>query len=245
MRIAASVIVLFFYFVTASLWSEENPFAVWKTQNIRLAVPLAVVLVVFLEWYKPKQEEEDVAKSAAKPGKVQEEPAEPSVPSASGRERESMTDGEVGDAEAQSSARNLRASADNPNWIAAREIPHNEIPMPETDEQYLGLVHKAAGEGCVEALAKLGEYAWRRRALVESYYWYSMAAEAGKGLYSRELANIAAAWLANGCPDEDDNVYTGFSELCGSYARALLCIRSGIDVANARRCARELRKEML
>lgn len=68
-------------------------------------------------------------------------------------------------------------------WDMAMNMPHNFVPDPDEDYNYLRLVHDAARAGNEKAMIKLGEYARRRCADVEEYYWLTMAKLHGaKGL---------------------------------------------------------------
>ena len=121
-------------------------------------------------------------------------------------------------------------------WAEARRMPHNIIPDPVTDGDYLTKIRGAAALGHLEAMAKLGEYAFRRRALVEAYYWTALAELKGASRLAETLRLIEARWMQADCPTEYDNCYNDFSERQGSFARALLRIRCGVDVRAA--CAR-------
>ena len=121
-------------------------------------------------------------------------------------------------------------------WTEARRMPHNIIPDPATDGDYLAKIRGAAALGHLKAMAKLGEYAFRRGALVEAYYWTALAELKGASLLAETLRLIEAQWMQAGCPTEYDNLYDDFSERQGSFARALLRIRCGVDVRAA--CAR-------
>jgi len=119
-------------------------------------------------------------------------------------------------------------------FIQAREMPHQEIPDFEFDGEYLDLLGKSAATGYAPALAKLGEYAMRRSAWVEAYYWMSMAKRQGMQGLANVLREIRENWSLDGYPDEADNVYRYFTVEAGSLGRALLHVDSGHDAAGAR-----------
>lgn len=114
-------------------------------------------------------------------------------------------------------------------WEEARRMIHNEIPNFETDGPYLTLVYEAARLGHVEAMFKLGDYAFRRGELVEAFYWKHQVECAGGCCCCPSLADIVAEWVECGCPEEYENVTEGFSERQGVFARAVLRLVSGVD----------------
>lgn len=118
-------------------------------------------------------------------------------------------------------------------WKEARGMIHNEIPNFETDGPYLTLVYRAAQAGHVEAMSKLGDYAFRRGELVETFYWKQQVEFAGGCCCCPSLADIIAEWVECGCPEEYENVTEGFSERQGVFARAVLRLVSGIDTEYA------------
>jgi len=135
-------------------------------------------------------------------------------------------------------------------WEKARVMVHNVIPDFDEDAQYLNLVYSAAEQGHVRALAKLGDYAFRRGAFVEAYFWTKIAKRrlelAGdadaQGLkeIGTMLQNIRREWTAAGQPPEYENVYDNFPTERGEIGRAFLSIDSGIQANQARGFIREL-----
>ena len=125
-------------------------------------------------------------------------------------------------------------------WKEARSMIHNEIPSFETDGPYLTLVYKAALAGHVEAMSKLGDYAFRRGELVETFYWKQQVEFAGGCCCCPSLADIIAKWIECGCPEEYENVTDGFSERQGVFARAVLRLVSGLDPEYATKRLEEL-----
>ena len=128
-------------------------------------------------------------------------------------------------------------------WTTARAMEHGVVPNGEKDAEYLGLIYRAARLGHLKAMVKLGEYACRRNELVEGYYWTDLAARRGAKGLSRALLEIRKRWMASGCPPGRENVHAGFSELQGSFTRALLRIRCGIEYVQARARMKELAEQ--
>ena len=125
-------------------------------------------------------------------------------------------------------------------WEEARRMTHNFKPDLEKDKAYLSKICAAARLGHLEAMAKLGEYAFRRKAFVEAYYWTALAELKGAKGLERTLRNIRSSWLAAGCPAQRSNTYDGFSEQQGSFARALLRIHCAVGRPVARARLKEL-----
>ena len=125
-------------------------------------------------------------------------------------------------------------------WLEAREMPHEFIPDPETDHDYLAKVYGAAKLGHLEAMVKLGDYAFRRGALVEAYYWTALAELKGAEGLDEAMGMMMEEWMEEECPTEYDNAYDEFTEEQGSFARALLRIRCAVDSQIAWARMREL-----
>ena len=128
-------------------------------------------------------------------------------------------------------------------WVEARKMSHSFIPSPRKDGEYLAKVYGAAQLGHLEAMVKLGEYAFRRGALVEAYYWTALAELKGATGLAEVQRKIRSQWMAKGCPPQHRNAYEGFSEEQGSFARALLRIRCAIDAPHARARMKELAEQ--
>jgi len=116
----------------------------------------------------------------------------------------------------------------------ARRMPHQLIPDFAFDEQYLELLGKSAAAGYAPAMAKLGEYAMRRAAWVEAYYWMSMAKRHGMYNLTGVMREIRKNWSLCDFPSETSNVNALFPPEAGSIGRALLHIDSGREPAAAR-----------
>ena len=125
-------------------------------------------------------------------------------------------------------------------WTKARAMPHGFIPDFQEDGEYLSLVLRAARLGHLEAMVKLGDYAYRRGTVVEAYYWTALAELKGAQGLDIALRDMRTRWLSEGCPPEYENAYEGFPETQGSFARALLRIRCAVDAPLARARMREL-----
>ena len=83
----------------------------------------------------------------------------------------------------------------------------------------------------------------RRGKLVEAYYWTALSDLKGAEGLANVLRQIESEWVMSGCPMEYDNVYDGYSEQQGSFARALLRIRCVVDLSLGRVRMRELAKQ--
>ena len=125
-------------------------------------------------------------------------------------------------------------------WNEAREMSHNFIPDFMADRDYLSLLYRAAELGHAMASVKLGDYAYRRGAIVEAYYWTLMAHLRGATEVKAALEEMRKKWVQEGCPPEYENVREGFAEQQGVFARAVLRLRCGIDAAIARKRLAEL-----
>lgn len=113
-------------------------------------------------------------------------------------------------------------------WRMARKIQHNYIPDLVHDGSYLRLVYDVAISGHPEAQAKLGDYAYRRRTLVEAYYWMKLSCMNGCRDAAPNLKACRDKWKRRGCPPEYENVSSIFTERQSSLGRAL--IRLDCDV---------------
>jgi len=118
---------------------------------------------------------------------------------------------------------------------------HNVIPNYEEDSAYLNLVQSAAEGGHVPALLKLSDYAFRRAAFVEAYFWarlarrrLELAGDSRAKELDKTLRKIRREWTANGQPGEHGNFYKAFSLDRGKLARALLRLDSGIEISRMR-----------
>jgi len=130
-------------------------------------------------------------------------------------------------------------------YVQARSLPHQQIPDFETDSDYLTLLGRSAEKGYPRALTKLGEYAMRRSAWVEAYYWMWLAQKKGMGNLSGTLREIRRCWAMDGFPAQSSNVSSLFSKKAGSIGRALLGVDSGREASTARAFLRKEAPEYL
>jgi len=119
-------------------------------------------------------------------------------------------------------------------YTKARGLHHLPIPDFAVDAEYLALLGKSAAKGYAPALAKLGEYAMRRAAWVEAYYWMTLARRNGLHGLLPTLREIRTRWARDMFPVQESNVNELFTEKSGSIGRALLCIDSGHGAAGAK-----------
>lgn len=250
MKPIAIAIAILLYTAAVSAWGSGQPFAVWRPENMRLFLPIAILLGIVLRFRRSKPKPDDEAGVSApipapqlavpEPEEPVAEPAsEPSAASAAGEKPAPVVETKTVDVKPAAVAAAPSRSGED-DWAAARAIPHQAIPDWESDGAYLELVYSAARGGCVDALAKLGEYAERRQLLVEAYYWYSLADERRKNAYGRTLQRLADTWQTLGFPREPVGFYAELGEQRGSYARSLMRVRLGIDIAAAKRRAEAL-----
>ena len=125
-------------------------------------------------------------------------------------------------------------------WAEARDMPHNFIPDPKTDGDYLSKIYRAARLEHLEAMVKLGEYAGRRGAVVEAYYWTLLAELKGATGLKVQLRELRSRWQALGCPRQHRNAYADFTEEQGVFARAVLRLQCGVAPQYARARLKEL-----
>lgn len=133
-------------------------------------------------------------------------------------------------------------AADDANrlWEEARGMKHRFKPNWGKDGDYLAKVYAAAKLGHLDAMAKLGEYAARRKAVVEAFYWTLLAELKGAKGLETPLRELRSQWLALGCPLQYRNAYGAFTEEQGVFARAVLRLQCGIDPQYARARLKEL-----
>jgi len=119
-------------------------------------------------------------------------------------------------------------------FARACALPQQEIPDYANNGRHLRVLGQSAAAGYAPAMALLGQYAMRREAWVEAYYWTWRARSRGlKNTYGA-LREIRMNWSLAGFPDEAENVHLLFSEEQGSVGRALLAMDTGRDMAAAR-----------
>ena len=85
----------------------------------------------------------------------------------------------------------------------------------------------------VSALKESKDRALRRGNLVEAYYWLLRAELAGATDVESELRRLRAKWSSRDCPREYENERSDFTRDQGSFARAVLHLRSGKAYSHA------------
>ena len=125
-------------------------------------------------------------------------------------------------------------------WDEARGMTHCFMLDWEKDREYLAKVYGAARLGHLEAMVKLGDYAYRRGAVVEAFYWTLLAELKGATGLGVALREMRSRWLSEGCPEEYENAYKDFTEEQGVFARAVLRLQSGVNPQYARARLKEL-----
>ena len=84
-----------------------------------------------------------------------------------------------------------------------------------------------------DRLKRLSELAFANGWTVEAAYWLALAQLRGATDRAERMRDYVEAWLAMGCPDEQENVHAGFSEAQGSFGRSVLRFHSGNGLALA------------
>lgn len=110
---------------------------------------------------------------------------------------------------------------------------HREVSDISTDWRYMNALYKAAELGHLEAMSKLGDYAYLREEQVEAFYWKLKVEFAGGICRNPSLNDIVGAWLEAGCPEDTEGLKAGFGEEQSSFAYAALCYRGGVDSETA------------
>ena len=170
----------------------------------------------------------------AAPGRVARAEKERQIPSAGVGMRRSEAEGSPNEVsrEAKSLERcDLRSDDAEAQrlWDEARTMTHNFIPDPETDGDYVVKIYAAARLGHLGAMVKLGEYAYRRGAIVEAFHWMILAELKGADGLDETLFEMRTRWLAERCPEEYENAYAEFTEEQGVFARAVLRLQCDVD----------------
>ena len=114
-------------------------------------------------------------------------------------------------------------------WDEARAMKLPFLPDWDVDRGYLTKVYAAARLGHLEAMVELGDYAYRRGAIVEAFYWTILAELEGAEGLDEALWDMRMQWLAEGCPEEFENDYEEFTEAQADFARAVLRLQCEID----------------
>ena len=256
-----ALVVLFCLFVHALIVSDflggGSTLCIWKPERMRVALASLIIIGVSAYEFRPKAKKDDSDEGAlAVPAAAGEEsrgagasrpreeqtvepasgvgdlrgrdaPAPCAVPPPAPVVRETEDDAVPGVSVVDS---DRRAEA----WDRARKLPHNFVPDPDADYEYLRLVHDAARAGSRRAMVKLADYARRRCADVESYYWLTLAKIHGAEGLDEAIEYCRKQWKVNGFNPEYENEYVFFTERQGVLGRAALRLDSGVDVTMAR-----------
>ena len=253
-------VILFCLAVHAIIVSDflggGSTLCIWKPERMRVALASLIIIGVAAYEFRPKPREDDPDEGVlAVPAAAGEE-----IWAGASRPREEQTVEPTSGTEdlrgrgvpapsvKNPSASIVRATGDEvvPGvsaidsdrravaWEKARDLPHNFVPDPDADYEYLRLVHDAARAGSRRALVKLADYARRRCADVESYYWLTLAKIHGAEGLDEAIAYCRNQWKVNGFNPEYENEYIFFTERQGVLGRAALRLDSGVDVTMAR-----------
>lgn len=79
----------------------------------------------------------------------------------------------------------------------------------------------------ISPLKEAKDRALRKGNVVEAYYWLLRAELAGATDVESDLRKLIAKWISRGCPREYENERSDFTREQGSFARAVLHLRSG------------------
>lgn len=223
------------YTAVAAYCGWQDVFAFWKPERMRWFLVMGIVWAAAAHEMRP---EKVTAQKRTRQTSSTESVAAPASASAGESAEQDAPDAEMPRAEEPDSVTSTEdASAQEPSpdelWYMAREMPHNFVPNPMVDHDYLALVHAAAMAGHAEAQSKLAEYASRRNALVEAYYWMSKAKRNELEGADDFLTQCREQWMENGCLPEYENNYEFFTERQGVLARAALRLTCGVDVEHA------------
>ena len=256
-------VVLFCLAVHALIVSEflggGSTLCIWKPERMRVALASLIIIGIAAYEFRPKAKEDDPDEGVL-PAPVAEKDAGARAEAGASCPREEQTvepsakyeDTRGRDAPAPRaqtpSVPVVRAAEDDAvpgvsavdsercavAWDKARELPHHFVPDPDADYEYLRLVHDAARAGSRRAMVKLADYARRRCADVESYYWLTMAKIHGAEGLDDVIAYCRNQWKVNGFNPEYENEYIFFTERQGVLGRAALRLDSGVGVMMAR-----------
>ena len=111
----------------------------------------------------------------------------------------------------------------------AKRAVRAAIPPARLAFEDLASVYEEAKLGKPEALAWLGDYAYRRGVIVEAFYWTILAELRGADGLDETLCEMRTRWLSEGCPPEFENAYAEFTEEQGEFARAVLRLQCDVD----------------
>lgn len=247
-----SIVILFCLAVHATVVSEcggGSTFKIWKPERMRLALVSGILIGIAAYELRPRPKGDPSdwwQEPSASDPTPQGGPTTASAEASCARTEASRRAGRHGDWNKKpfSFGREplrdgfgvaaVAADWGSRSWDRAREMTHNFVPDPDVDYEYLRLVHDAARAGKSEAMVKLGEYARRRCADVECYYWLKLAKIYGAKDVDEMLDYCRRQWKVNGFNPEYENEYLFFTERQGVLGRAALRLDSDVDVVMAR-----------
>ena len=111
-------------------------------------------------------------------------------------------------------------------------MEHDEVPDEIEDAEYLRFVHAAARAGSTEVMTALGDFAWMREDLVETYYWLTLLSLRGVDVKAN-VTECRKAWMEAECPDEEEAIRHDFEPAQHSFALAALNYDCGTDRVGA------------
>ena len=124
---------------------------------------------------------------------------------------------------------------------------HHSLPSSSSSDADEGVsrqndanVQPKAREEDVSAMKESKNRALCRGKVVEAYYWLLQAELAGATDVESELRVLRAKWISRNCPREYENERSDFTRDQGSFARAVLHLRSGKAYARSCRKIRTL-----
>lgn len=198
-----------------------------EPENARITIP-AVLIVAYaiyhwcrrrIERQRPDEDDPPVDKSPKQPATQSDQPSPaPALPSS--KPVETIDIPEPSPAELEEAER---------LWTKALDMHHSEAPDISTDWQYMSCLYKAAMLGHVKAMSLLGDYANLRGELVEAFYWKQCVELTGGICRNPSLMDIIDAWVAAGCPEEQENRKIGFGEVEALFACAVMGYKSGVN----------------
>lgn len=111
----------------------------------------------------------------------------------------------------------------------AEQEAEARIAFEAYDPASIALAYHRARSRRPEFYVRLGEYAWRRGAMVETHFWVSLAKFNGVEGLDEWLDRIHKRWLLLHRPGEVKNVYEQFTLERGNISRAYLLYLSGYN----------------
>jgi len=254
--LCAALAAMVLYVVLSDVLFESVSWNVLDPERYRLAFPLVAAFAFFAwetRWDRivrtanrsdgsERPSRKDVASRPAKvEAEVAPQPKEPCVAMAVAPPGPSPSEAAwpavAGAAEAVRAERHSHDDTDVTGealYAKARSLPHRRIPDFKTDAYYLELLVGAARKGFSPAMAKLGDYAMRRMAWAEAYYWMTQARRNGMHNLSTVMREIRKRWALCGCPNELMSEAGVYSADAASVGSALLYLDAGRNISMVR-----------